>query len=168
MSTHPLRKHTEPGTHPCGCSQDVAAALTDAPAAARPGAVARELQPNLATAQEPIAATNLLAEVDRAAQDVISAVTRAQVLPTLVWPVISLGRMELRRHTRPQSCAALTMTPQVAGGSPGLFRQALAAGGPAGRVDLGADAAPLELVRSVGPAELRRHKRDFLRLATQV
>ena len=57
----------------------MAAALTDAPAAVRRGAVARELTPNLATAQEPAAATNLLAEVDRAVQDVISAVTQAQV-----------------------------------------------------------------------------------------
>ena len=48
------------------------------------------------------------------------------------------------------------------------MRQALAAGGPAGRVDLGAESAPLELARPAGPAELRRHKRDFLRLATQV
>ena len=61
--------------------QEVAAALTDAPAALRRGAVARELTPNLATAQEPTAATNLLAEVDRAVQDVIAAVTRAQVTP---------------------------------------------------------------------------------------
>lgn len=51
---------------------------------------------------------------------------------------------------------------------PHVLRQALAAGGPAGRVDLGAESAPLELARPVGPAELRRHKRDFLRLATQV
>ena len=45
----------------------------------RRGPVARELKPNLATVHEPLAATNLLAEVDRAAQDVIAAVTQAQV-----------------------------------------------------------------------------------------
>ncbi|KAK9822874.1 hypothetical protein WJX81_008058 [Elliptochloris bilobata] len=102
--------------------QEVAAALSDAPAPARSGVVARELTPNLATALEPVAATNLLAEVNRASQDVIAAVTHAQ---------------------------------------------ALAAGGPAGRVELGAGVAQLELARPVGPAELRRHKRDFIRLATQ-
>lgn len=51
--------------------------------------MARELKPNLATVHEPIAATNLLAEVDRAAQDVIAAVTQAQVGLTSFSPTCS-------------------------------------------------------------------------------
>lgn len=47
--------------------------------------------------------------------------------------------------------------------------QATAAGGPAGRVHVmcGTRSETLELQRTVGLPELRRHKRDFLRLATQ-
>jgi hypothetical protein len=67
-----------PGT--CLRRQELAAALSDAaPAAARCRPLARDLTSNPATAVEPVAAPNLLAEVDRAAQDVVTAIMRAQV-----------------------------------------------------------------------------------------
>jgi protein KTI12 len=51
----------------------------------------------------------------------------------------------------------------------GVCGQAMAAGGPAGRVQVvcGTKSEFLDLQRTVGLPELRRHKRDFLRLATQ-
>jgi protein KTI12 len=84
----------------------------------RPGPVARTLRPNLATNQSGLSATNLLHDIDRAAQEVIDAIGTAQ-----------------------------------ASGLPG----------PAHVPGYGQVALP----RAATVAELRRHKRVFLRLATQ-
>lgn len=45
--------------------------------------------------------------------------------------------------------------------------QELACSGAAGRVDMGADVDALHLTRPVTLADLRRHKRVFLKMATQ-
>ncbi len=82
-----------------------------------------ELVPTSATSNPSLSATNLLHEVDKAAQEVISAVNDAQTA---------------------------------------------AAGGPAGQVSLGPGIDPLVLQEQVTMPELRRHKRAFLKLATQV
>lgn len=82
-----------------------------------------DLVPTSATSNPALSATNLLHEVDKAAQEVISAVNDAQ---------------------------------------------SAAAGGPAGQVTLGPSVQPLVLQEVVSMPELRRHKRAFIKLATQI
>jgi len=82
-----------------------------------------ELVPTSATSNPALSATNLLHEVDKAAQEVITAVNDAQTA---------------------------------------------AAGGAAGQVSLGPGIEPLVLQEQVTMPELRRHKRAFLKLATQI
>lgn len=82
-----------------------------------------ELVPTSATSNPSLSATNLLHQVDKAAQEVISAVNDAQTT---------------------------------------------AAGGAAGQVSLGPGIQPLVLQEQVTMPELRRHKRAFLKLATQI
>ena len=86
-------------------------------------ASSNDLVPTSATSNPALSATNLLHEVDKAAQEVISAVTDAQ---------------------------------------------SAAAGGPAGQVNLGPNIQPLTLQDPVSIPELRRHKRAFIKLATQI
>jgi len=90
---------------------------------AHAASVSSELVPTSATSNPSLSATNLLHEVDKAAQEVISAITDAQTA---------------------------------------------AAGGPAGHVSLGPGIDPLVLQEQVTMPELRRHKRAFLKLATQI
>lgn len=82
-----------------------------------------ELVPTSATSNPALSATNLLHEVDKAAQEVISAVSAAQTA---------------------------------------------AVGGPPGQVFLGPGIELLVLQEQVTMPELRRHKRAFLKLATQI
>ena len=82
-----------------------------------------DLVPTSATSNPALSATNLLHEVDKAAQEVIAAVNQAQ---------------------------------------------SAAAGGPAGQVTLGHSIQPLVLQEVVSMPELRRHKRAFIKLATQI
>ena len=82
-----------------------------------------DLVPTSATSNPALSATNLLHEVDKAAQQVITAVNDAQ---------------------------------------------SAAAGGPAGQVTLGPSIQPLVLQEFVSMPELRRHKRAFIKLATQI
>ena len=82
-----------------------------------------DLVPTSATSNPALSATNLLHEVDKAAQEVITAVNDAQ---------------------------------------------SSAAGGPAGQVTLGPGVQPLVLQEVVSMPELRRHKRAFIKLATQI
>ena len=82
-----------------------------------------DLVPTSATSNPALSATNLLHEVDKAAQEVIAAVNEAQ---------------------------------------------SAAAGGPAGQVTLGHSIQPLVLQEVVSMPELRRHKRAFIKLATQI
>ncbi|KAL0035993.1 hypothetical protein WJX77_010483 [Trebouxia sp. C0004] len=85
--------------------------------------VSSELVPTSATSNPFLSATNLLHDVDKAAQEVISAVNDAQTA---------------------------------------------AAGGPAGHVSLGPSIDSLVLQEQVTMPELRRHKRAFLKLVTQI
>eukprot|EP00873_Tetraselmis_striata_P003954 jgi/Tetstr1/424218/TSEL_000149.t1 len=101
---------------------DVVAAVS--PSAAAPSGqqgtpAAAALQPTTATSNPALAATNLLAEMDRATQEVVVAVL----------------------------------------GSSGASSS--------GAVELGEGLPRLELPRQMTASELRRHKRDFLRLATK-
>lgn len=82
-----------------------------------------DLVPTSATSNPALSATNLLHEVDKAAQEVVTAVNDAQ---------------------------------------------SAAAGGPAGQVTLGPGIEPLVLQDLVSMPELRRHKRAFIKLATQI
>lgn len=82
-----------------------------------------DLVPTSATSNPALSATNLLHEVDKAAQEVITSVNDAQ---------------------------------------------SAAAGGPAGQVALGPGIQPLVLQDTVSMPELRRHKRAFIKLATQI
>jgi hypothetical protein len=47
--------------------------------------VAKQLQPTQATSNAPLSATNLLAEIDGGAQDVIGRISAAQVRICLFW-----------------------------------------------------------------------------------
>lgn len=89
----------------------------------RPG-VAKKLTPTLATTNPPLSATNLLTEIDRATQDVITSVVEAQ--------------------------------------------SALEGTSGAVVVEFGQAINSLQLPRTVLLAELRRHKRAFMKLATQI
>lgn len=82
-----------------------------------------DLVPTSATSNPALSATNLLHEVDKATQEVITAVSNAQ---------------------------------------------SAAAGGAAGQVALGPEIQPLVLQELVSMPELRRHKRAFIKLATQI
>ncbi|KAK9819699.1 hypothetical protein WJX72_001375 [[Myrmecia] bisecta] len=113
--------------HPGGGSleaelEQVVAAITEEPSAAPKAGISRELKPTSATTNPALSATNLLYEIDKASQDVITRITEAQT----------------------QAC-----------------------GGAAGRVDLGEGQDSLQLQRAVPLPELRRHKRAFIKLATQ-
>lgn len=85
--------------------------------------VSNDLTPTSATTNPALSATNLLNEVDRATQGVITTIVDAQTA---------------------------------------------AAGGPAGTVFFGPDVEPLVLQELVSVPELRRHKRAFMKLATQI
>jgi len=101
----------------------IATAMTaaDTPDPRQP--VAKTLQPTCATTNPALLSTNLLHDLDRAAQAVIDAIVEAQ---------------------------------------------SNAGGNAAGVVNLGVAAGQLNLQRPVSLAELRRHKRSFLKLATKV
>lgn len=85
--------------------------------------VSSDLTPTSATTNPSLSATNLLNEVDRATQSVISTIVEAQTT---------------------------------------------AAGGSAGTVDFGTGIESLLLQDQVSVPELRRHKRAFMKLATQI
>ena len=103
----------------------VVAAMTDTTAslAAPTATVSNDLTPTAATSNPALSATNLLNEVDRAAQGVISVIVEAQTA---------------------------------------------AAGGPAGCIAFGPGIEPLHVQEVVTVPELRRHKRAFMKLATQI
>ena len=86
-------------------------------------AISNNLVPTTATTNPALSATNLLNEVDRATQGVISVIVEAQTA---------------------------------------------AAGGPAGVVSFGPGIEPLNVQDLVTVPELRRHKRAFMKLATQI
>lgn len=92
-------------------------------AAGAAAATGQVLRPSVATTTPGLLGTNVLHDIDQAAQAVITAISDAQ---------------------------------------------AQAGGGPAGAVDLGPEAGKLQLERVVPLAELRRHKRSFLKVATKM
>ncbi|KXZ48912.1 hypothetical protein GPECTOR_24g201 [Gonium pectorale] len=101
--------------------------------------LARELTPTMATTNPALLATNTLHEIDTAAQDVVNAIMEAQAA--------------------------------AAGGAAEVVRIAAGSGSAAAGPGPGAAAAAaieLELRRAVSLAELRRHKRAFLKLATKI
>eukprot|EP00873_Tetraselmis_striata_P043594 jgi/Tetstr1/463858/TSEL_008670.t1 len=108
----PSRPRPPPAPHYPGPSVAAPSGQQGTPAAAA-------LQPTTATSNPALAATNLLAEMDRATQEVVVAVL----------------------------------------GSGGASSS--------GAVELGEGLPRLELPRQMTASELRRHKRDFLRLATK-
>mmetsp|Transcript_648 Transcript_648/g.1540 ORF Transcript_648/g.1540 Transcript_648/m.1540 type:complete len:296 (-) Transcript_648:293-1180(-) len=100
--------------------EDAAAAMTEVRDSRSTRPAAAELSPTCATSNPPLSSTNLLAEIDAAAQEVVAAIVASQ--------------------SGPQQTGA---------------------------VNLGADLPCLELTRAIPLAELRRHKRGFLKLATK-
>lgn len=60
--------------------QAAVASLTEDTVSAPGGMVAKQLRPTMATSNAPLSATNLLHELDSAAQEVISSVAAAQVM----------------------------------------------------------------------------------------
>ncbi|KIY99639.1 putative Protein KTI12 like protein [Monoraphidium neglectum] len=92
-------------------------------AAGAAAATGQLLQPTIATTNPGLLGTNVLHEIDSAAQTVVTAISNAQTQ---------------------------------------------AGGGPAGLLDIGGGAGKLQLTRLVPLAELRRHKRAFLKLATKI
>ncbi|KAI8467670.1 MAG: chromatin associated protein KTI12 [Monoraphidium minutum] len=121
-----LRPAGDPGQYTDVLAGVVAVATggTAAPGvASNAGAGERLLTPNLATTNPGLLGTNVLHEIDHAAQAVVDAISAAQ---------------------------------------------AQAGGGAAGLLDLGPGAGRLQLDRPVTLAELRRHKRSFLKLATKI
>ncbi|GBF97016.1 hypothetical protein Rsub_09813 [Raphidocelis subcapitata] len=121
---------------PASCSPEayeetlasVAAVMTGTAGAPGSGAgtaagAGEALQPTFATTNPGLLGTNVLHEIDAAAQAVVTAIVDAQ---------------------------------------------AQAGGAPAGLLELGSGCGRLQLERVVPLAELRRHKRTFLKLATQM
>ncbi|PNH08860.1 Protein KTI12, partial [Tetrabaena socialis] len=102
--------------------------------------VAKDLTPTMATTTAALSATNTLQEIDQAAQDVVNAIIEAQA-------------------------AAMC-------GAASLVRFACAPAGTTGASGTGTTSSTppleLELRRHVTLAELRRHKRSFLKLATKI
>ncbi len=62
--------------------QDTVASLTEDRVTTRGVMVAKQLRPTMATSNAPLSATNLLHELDSAAQEVITAVSAVQVRGT--------------------------------------------------------------------------------------
>ncbi len=158
--------------------QVVAATLGTATGAAAAPQPSRDMTPTYATAPKQQAATNLLSDIDRAAQSVIGAPYRFQQIMSpfhaapfqldfcvchpdallhVLAACVSASRIMIRQGHQhlPLRCAGTIMQAQTA------------SGGAAGPVSFGEGVDELVLTDPVSLPELRRHKRSFMKLATQ-
>lgn len=146
----------------------VAATLGTAGGAAGAPQPAREMVPTMATAPPQHSATNLLSDIDRAAQSVIGEL--------LFW-IYEIGAAfagaNMLRAWQASPCKALcgvtesngVCLPMTIAGK--IVEAQSLSGSAAGTVDFGEGADKLELTEPIPLPELRRHKRSFMKLATQ-